>query len=147
MCVTCLLVRHSPLELCNCFVCFFSLVFICFDLLLFSCDVSLDLEELGLDDRLRPMSKTPDEPIFDYDIVHRMTGGPRGADRNFGRGGRMAGRTVRRAGRTQGRAPDRGEQLRLIPINRGGGSTSRRRPREPEAEGPQKRQSVEVNST
>lgn len=35
----------------------------------FFSDVSLDLEELGLDDQLRQMSKTPDEPIFDYDTV------------------------------------------------------------------------------
>lgn len=100
------------------------------------------------------MSKTPDEPVFYHDTVHGLTGGPQDADRNAGRGGRTAGRTVRRAGRTQGRAPGRGELIPTrsiqVPINTGGGSTNRRRPRgsevETEAEGPNKRQSVEVNS-
>ncbi|KMT05287.1 hypothetical protein BVRB_7g174250 [Beta vulgaris subsp. vulgaris] len=113
-------------------------------------DVSLDLEELGLDDKLRPMAPNPDEPLIDYDTIHGLTGGPRGTDRNPGRGNR-AGRTARRAGRTQGRGPGRGESTPSrstiqVPINRGGGSTSRRRPREPEIDAPNKRQSVEVNS-
>ena len=60
-------------------------------------------------------------------------------------------RTARRVGRTQGRAPSRGESAPTrsaihVPINMGGGNTSRRRPRDPEVEVPQKRQSVEVNS-
>ncbi|KMT03871.1 hypothetical protein BVRB_8g188080 [Beta vulgaris subsp. vulgaris] len=79
-------------------------------------DASLDLEELGLDDQLRPMAQNPDEPLIDYDTVHGITGDPRGNDRNPG------------------------------PHNMGGGSTSRRRAREPEAETPNKRQSVEVDS-
>ncbi|KMT05595.1 hypothetical protein BVRB_7g167360 [Beta vulgaris subsp. vulgaris] len=113
-------------------------------------DVSLDLEELGLDDQLRPMSNIPDEPVFDHDTVNGLTGGPRGAGRNTGRGGR-AGRTVRRAGHTSGRAPGRGEPTPSrsaiqVPINRGGSTTSRRRPRDPEAEVPNKRKYVEVNS-
>lgn len=85
------------------------------------------------------MSKTPDEPVFYHDTVHGLTGGPQDADRNVGRGGR---------------APGRGELIPTrsiqVPINTGGGSTNRRRPRgsevETEAEGPNKRQSVEVNS-
>ncbi|XP_057251317.1 uncharacterized protein LOC130591664 [Beta vulgaris subsp. vulgaris] len=114
-------------------------------------DVSLDLEELGLDDKLQPMAPNPDEPLIDYDTIHGLTGGPRGTDRNPGRGNR-AGRTARRAGRTQGRGPGRGESTPSrstiqVPINRGGSSTSRRRPREPEIDAPNKRQSVEVNST
>ncbi|KMT07720.1 hypothetical protein BVRB_6g148400 [Beta vulgaris subsp. vulgaris] len=97
------------------------------------------------------MSNIPDEPIFDHDTVHGLTGGPRGADQNARRGGR-AGRTVRRAGRTPGRAPGWGEPTPTrsaiqVQINRGGGSTtSRRRLRDPEVEVPHKRQSVEVNS-
>ncbi|KMT17229.1 hypothetical protein BVRB_2g039300 [Beta vulgaris subsp. vulgaris] len=114
-------------------------------------DISLDLEELGLDDQLRPMAPNPDEPLIDYDTIHGLTGGPRGTDRNPGRGNRT-GRTARRAGRTQGRGPGRGESTPSrstiqVPINRGGCSTSRRRPREPEVDAPNKRQSVEVNST
>ena len=117
----------------------------------FSDDVSLDLEELGLDEQLRPMSKTPDEPIFDHDTVHGLTWGSARCCRNAGRGGRTATRTIRRAGGTQGRALGRGEQtpsrsVVQIPINRGSGSTNRRRPREPEVEVPKKRQSVEVDS-
>ncbi|KMS98968.1 hypothetical protein BVRB_3g067080 [Beta vulgaris subsp. vulgaris] len=109
-------------------------------------EVSLDLEDLGLDDQLRPMTQAPEEPVFYYDTIHGLTGGPRGADRNPSRGGR-AGRTARRAGRTQGRAPGRGESTPTrSTINRVGGSTSRRRPRDPEAETPQKHQSVEVDS-
>ncbi|KMS94633.1 hypothetical protein BVRB_016800, partial [Beta vulgaris subsp. vulgaris] len=97
------------------------------------------------------MAPNPDEPLIDYDTIHGLTGGPRGTDRNPGRGNR-AGRTARRAGRTQGRGPGRGESTPSrstiqVPINRGGGSTSRRRPREPEIDAPNKRQSVEVNST
>ena len=97
------------------------------------------------------MSKAPEEPVFYYDTVHGLTGGPRGADQNVGRGGRTAGRTVRRAGRTQGRAPGRGEQTPSrsaiqVPINRGGGSTNCRHPREPEVVVPQKRKSVDVDS-
>ena len=49
------LVRNSSLELRNYFICFLSLVIICFDLLLFSGDVSLDLEEC----RSLIMSKPP----------------------------------------------------------------------------------------
>lgn len=98
------------------------------------------------------MSRIPEELIFYYDTVHGLTRGPRGADRNAGRGGRTAGRTVRHAGRTLGRAPGWREQTPSrstvqVPVNRGGSSTSRRHPRELEPERPQKHQSVEVNST
>ncbi|KMS94811.1 hypothetical protein BVRB_015090, partial [Beta vulgaris subsp. vulgaris] len=67
--------------------------------------------------------------------------------------GRASWADRRRAGHTSaGRAPGRGEPTPSrsaiqVPINRGGGSTSRRRPREPEIDAPNKRQSVEVNST
>ncbi|KMS96528.1 hypothetical protein BVRB_8g202200 [Beta vulgaris subsp. vulgaris] len=92
-------------------------------------EVSLDLEELGLDEQLRPMSKTPEEPVFDYDTVHGLTGGPRGADRNAGRGAHTAGRTARRAERIQVWDPDRGEHIPSrstvqVPINRGSAGNS-----------------------
>ena len=70
----------------------------------------MDLEELDLDEDLKPMSRNPEEPIFYYHTVHRLTRGPRGVDRNAGRGGRTTGQVARCAGRTQGRAPGWGEQ-------------------------------------
>ncbi|KMT17215.1 hypothetical protein BVRB_2g039180 [Beta vulgaris subsp. vulgaris] len=55
---------------------------------------SLDLGDLGLDENLKSMLETPEDPIFVYDTVHDLTGGPQGADRNAGRGSRTAGREV-----------------------------------------------------
>ncbi|KMS97098.1 hypothetical protein BVRB_7g178800 [Beta vulgaris subsp. vulgaris] len=120
------------------------LLFFCARLILKVCVTwQLDIEELGLDENLKPMSKALEEPIFDYDTIHSLTGGPRGADCNVGRSGRTTGRVARRAGRTQGCAPGRGDQtpsrsaVQFL-VNRGGGNANRKRPREPEAEGPQK---------
>lgn len=56
----------------------------------------MDLGELGLDENLKSMSKTPEEPIFDYDTIHGLTRGPQGADRKAGHGGHTVGRVTRR---------------------------------------------------
>ncbi|KMT08384.1 hypothetical protein BVRB_6g140630 [Beta vulgaris subsp. vulgaris] len=117
-------------------------------------DLGSDNDSVASMDETGPIPSTSGrDPIFRPNeiTIGESSGGPRGADRNAGRGGRTVGRTAHPVGLTQGRAPDRGEKtpsrsVVQFPVNRGGGSTSRRRPRESEVEGPQKHQIVEVNS-
>lgn len=64
----------------------------------------LDLEELRLDENLKPMSKAPEDPGFYYDTVHGLTGSLHDADR--GRGSRNTGcASVRWAGHNPDRTP------------------------------------------
>ena len=107
----------------------------------------MELEELGLDENLKIMPRTAEDPIFDYDTIHGLTWSLHGADRNCG--GRTAGRVVHRVGRTQGRAPDREDQTPFrsvvqVPVNLYGLSANRRRPREPKVDSPHKQRDVEV---
>lgn len=72
---------------------------------------SLELEESGLDKKFKPMSKAPEEPIFDYGIIHGLTEGLRGAD--GGRGGCTADRVVHRDGCTHSRVTGMGDHTPL----------------------------------